>query len=467
MSHVAILLASQVIFYSIGNTFVTRTLLQGYKHQFAQIVFASVFTLSCTLFELIIFEILATLDPSSRWLFWNINLYAMLVFIVVIIPYAQVYLLCRNRDKDVFQRRAHTVAFLSLLVFLYMFSQLGFQLPILSKEKSHHSFLSITFNMSRVAVIGVTIMAVLAGFGAVNSPYTTMSYFLRNVTDIDLKNLARKIQHAQDGLLVRKKKIAYKRLQQNQHQSEETESGFMQRILQSIKPNFMHGNEGFVLEELKEYEMIYHRLVGEYDELATEMDRIQFSKTWKGQYYNLLGYFFSLYCVYKIIVSCINILLNRIGSTDPITHGLALLAHHIDVDLDVQFWSQQLSFLFVGIITVVSIRGMLMQLLKFFQAFGRIISPANVILFLAHVMGMYFQSSVLLMRMSLPPEYRMIISKVLGAIEFNFYHRWFDVIFLLSALASIILLYFVRETSDGANDMIKNSYIRTELNKSK
>ena len=63
-------------------------------------------------------------------------------------------------------------------------------------------------------------------------------------------------------------------------------------------------------------------------------------------------------------------------------------------------------------------------------------------------MGTYFLSSVLLLRMSLPPSYRLIITDVLGKMEFHFYQRWFDVIFLVSGVASICFLALARLQSD-------------------
>jgi hypothetical protein len=42
-------------------------------------------------------------------------------------------------------------------------------------------------------------------------------------------------------------------------------------------------------------------------------ERNEWSTTWQGRYFNFLGYFFSVYCIWKIFISTINIVFDRVG----------------------------------------------------------------------------------------------------------------------------------------------------------
>lgn len=117
--------------------------------------------------------------------------------------------------------------------------------------------------------------------------------------------------------------------------------------------------------------------------------------------------------------------------------------HYFNVNFDVNFWSQQISFLLVGSIIVGSVRGFLLQLMKAVRVFSYFDQSNVMVLLMAQIMGMYFVSSVLMLRSSIPPQYRSIITDILQGIRFDFYTRWFEIIFLFSALASTIILYFL------------------------
>jgi hypothetical protein len=53
---------------------------------FVQVLFSVTFALSCTMFELIIFEILGIMDPSSRYFHWQLDLCLILIMLIVVIP---------------------------------------------------------------------------------------------------------------------------------------------------------------------------------------------------------------------------------------------------------------------------------------------------------------------------------------------------------------------------------------------
>ena len=82
-------LATQLVFFVIGWIFFVKKLFKDYelRHIFVQLIFCVNFTLSCTMFELIIFEILDVLEISSRIFHWYLSLYAMLIMLILITPF--------------------------------------------------------------------------------------------------------------------------------------------------------------------------------------------------------------------------------------------------------------------------------------------------------------------------------------------------------------------------------------------
>lgn len=58
-------------------------------------------------------------------------------------------------------------------------------------------------------MIGVTVMALLSGFGAVNYPYTSMAMFMRSVTISDVVHIERKLLQNMEMVVTKKKRVAF------------------------------------------------------------------------------------------------------------------------------------------------------------------------------------------------------------------------------------------------------------------
>lgn len=435
------MLVSQLIFFCGGWMYFLRSLFKDYEVRLwhVQALFAMTFMWACAMFELVIAEILGLMDGWSRRFHWHVSLYAMLVLLIVVLPLYICYLIVRTIGF-VRRRRLHMASSGVLwLVFFFSFWKIGDPFPMLSRE---HGILSIEQLISRVGVIGVTIMAVLSGFGAVNCPYTYMSYFVRHVTDMDVQTLSRKLTQTMDMVSSKKRRLALLKLQQRQQASQNQSPG---RIWGMFSSSGSDGGAAVLQQEIEAMEEVSRQLFLELVDLNCVRDRMRFSRTFQGRYFDAVGHFFSLYCLYKIFMCIINILLNRVGKKDPVTRGLEIAVGWLGFSIDTKFWTQHISFILVGIIVVTSIRGLLMTLTKFFYALSSSKSSSIIVLVLAHVMGLYSISSVLLMRMNVPLEYRQVVTEVLGQLEFSFYHKWFDVIFLVSALSSIAFLYIAHK----------------------
>ncbi|XP_035690654.1 Golgi pH regulator-like [Branchiostoma floridae] len=457
-----IMFTTQAFFFGFGWIFFMRQLFKDYEihHRVVQLTFAVTFALSCTMFELIIFEIVGFLNSSSRYFHWKLDLYAMLFSLIFLLPFYIAYFIVSNlRFVQSLQRR-RLIVWLTVgvwLTFMYFFWKLGDPFPILSAK---HGIFSIEQGISRVGVIGVTLMALLSGFGAVNCPYTYMEYFLRHVTDTDIQSHERRLLQNMEIILTKKKRIALAKRETRQAQagSGTQRSAGIWGMLKNVTTSSPAGeNVRQLQQDVDALEELSRQLFLEVVDLHEQRERIAYSKTLKGKYFNIMGYFFSLYCMWKIFISTVNIVFDRVGKTDPITRGIEIVVVYFGIQFDVKFWSQHISFLLVGILIVTSIRGLLITMTKFFYAIASSKSSNIIVLLFAEIMGMYFISSVLLMRMNMPEEYRLIITEVLGDLQFNFYHRWFDVIFLVSALSSIGFLYLAHKQAPEKH-MMQNMY---------
>ena len=208
-----------------------------------------------------------------------------------------------------------------------------------------------------------------------------------------------------------------------------------------------------------------------------------------GFFITVMGYILSAYCIFKLVTSTINVALQRKKTIDPVSKWLGVFMYYLypivfksrpstkddpeNLDLDVQFWSQIISFFFVGLLMCASVRGFLRHIIsllrRVFQTgthsykeqsgsgkhalpFPAIISPL-IPLFLSELIGIYFISSLLLIRMNLPIQYRAVVTRVLsgpdsgdgtvdGSFDFQFYHHYFDLIFIPAALCTSLYHYY-------------------------
>lgn len=463
-------LISQMLFFGMGWIFFVKKLFKDYelRHHMVQLIFCINFTLSCTMFELIIFEVIDHMERSSRYFHWILALYAMLFMIILLTPFYIFY----NVLSNIRRIPAHwltPLCFVSWIIYIVVFWKIGDPFPI---HNPKHGVLSVETCISRVGVIGVTVMALLSGFGAVSYPYTSMAMFMRSVSASDVHQLEKKLLQTFEMIVAKKKRIALATQEIKRQEaealkrsgSEASSNSWWRKISNVASPRpqtAIHENIPLLKVDVSALEELSRQLFMEIHDMQNMLERIEWSKTFQGKYFNFLGYFFSLYCTWKIFISTVNIVFDRVGRLDPITKGMEIAVHWFGLDIDVQFWSQHISFILVGAIVVTSTRGLLLTMSRFFIWISSPKSSNFIVLFLSQIMGMYFVSMVLLMRMNMPVQYRSIITEVLGDLQFNFYHRWFDVMFLVAALCTIAILTLAHKRDYEPADA-KQSFSRSK-----
>ena len=466
---------SHVGFFGFGWLFFLWKLFKNYEVKVVgvQIAFATMFTLSCSLLQLLVFEVAGVTARETREVLWKIDLMAMVALLVLFLPLYMFYTLLRDRGH------AHSTSLgwggVCTGVYLFVFWKVGDPFPLVTEASG---LFSLEQGIGRIGVLGVTVMAVLAGYGAVECPYRYLEYFVRAVTPAQVRAHEGRVLTTLSYILSKKKRLlvlqnggpsgrggssygggggrvslrtARSQARERRGSGGEKKGGMLSSLFSSAMAMVTGGDSDSAMAkeleiEIDALEKVAQQLYLELVELRREEARVRFARTLKGKVFNFAGYFLSVYCVYKITMCAANIIFDRRANTDPASRGFDLLMRIFGLSVE-QHWKTLITFVMIGVMVLASVRGFLNNLMKIFASIASVFSSNVLVLVMAYVMGSYFVSTILLMRMNLPLEYRVAVTQVLGSIEFQFYHRYFDVIFIVSSASAVLSIVFLRASS--------------------
>ncbi|KAF2084797.1 hypothetical protein K490DRAFT_9677, partial [Saccharata proteae CBS 121410] len=428
----------------------------------AAVVFASNIALSAVLVELILCEIGNAVDPAARGLGLRVVVGTLVASLVVVTPALELHSIVRGvgfsgtQGKGKGKAAGWMVEGMGLGVWLLGFWYLGRgALGSYLHEKRDgmeegHGFREGC--LERIGVIGIASMACLAGFAAVSSLWQTFGVRARVVTEADISRKQAGLAATQEMLSAKQSRL--RALQRRLSDSDHQPSGFMTRVIGSIRGNAE-------LQELQTLRLEISGLETMATSLSTSLLTLQTrraaqlrAKTTLGHLLTLFSYLFAFYCLYRIGATSLTTLRRyflsssslsgpqqtSFAATDPINNVLALIAKHINPSLDRAAWSRQISFLLSGAMLLLAFN----SVLQTFLLLARILpswllahTQTNLPLIISQICATYVISAALLLRSNLPREYRGVVSEALGArLEGGWVERWFEGWFLGSVVCT-------------------------------
>ncbi|KFY69856.1 hypothetical protein V499_09675, partial [Pseudogymnoascus sp. VKM F-103] len=390
--------------------------------------FGATIALAAVLAELILCEISSALDPDARALTLRVTVPALLVMLVLWIPFLEIQSVIRGAGWDFTNRRDGRLnkipcilqaLFFTLWISVFWFSDFSSTASSFDDMLAPAPTPSLSdAALSRVGVVGVSLMALLSGFASVSSPWQAFFQRSKPVTDSDLARKATGLDATNDLLAAKKSRLRAL----NHKLSDAPEEGFMTRVLGSIRGNPDATEVQALQMEISGLETMAVSLSTSHTLLQARHAAQARAKSPLGRCLVVPDVAFSIYCVYRIIATSITTLQrsshphSTFSTTDPINRVLSLLVKHVDASLDQAAWARQISFLLAGIMLLLSFNSVL-QTLHVFSRFAPGLvrqAQANLPLAVAQISAMYVISAALLLRSNLPAEMASGIGHALG-----------------------------------------------------
>lgn len=473
---------------------------------------------SAVIVELVLCEIGNWLEPAARIIAWKCCTTVLLIMLVLVIPILEAFMYLYSANATIHARFKVPMLILVSTAWLLMFQKLGDYIPlpppdhptVVTKALSTiywSTTVSRSFEeetLSRIVVIGVCAMAVLAGFAAVSTPYTVFFARTPTVTIKDLER-SRKVLETTADQLQSKTALLEACQTKIKDQSALSNTNLRAKIFSSLRrssmgpadaPAYDLNRECRYLEvEVHSLQTTQHSLQTNLQDLESAYARQVRMESKLGRLANKAQLVFAFYCVYRLFnviflqnpVRRAQLLFSMLQHPPPTTHALssstttasdaaptvksdalAITLAHIAVRFStyasVDAWTRQISFLLSGSLFVGSISSALTtfhSLLRAFPLLSQDLALAVTssysglsMLIVAQVTAVYILSTSLMLRSNLPKEMSSAITAALGApLDTRFLENLFDTLFALVALMTLVSVWRAHRYNKDDIDM--------------
>ncbi|KPV78568.1 uncharacterized protein RHOBADRAFT_51020 [Rhodotorula graminis WP1] len=431
-------------------------------------LFCLSFSESGMLFTLLLFG--DVVSARARDFNWSLSLLALLSLIVFVIPFG-LCLLLTHRSRSNFAR-TFLLTFVPFALYLFVFYRVGSLVAEKHVVEGSHSFGLVNELLSRICVPGVILIASLSGGGAVNTAWEAYEWrsvsSSEPVTDSSIAQAERALARTRLDLQQRNRSLALAR----GSAAREAESAAGQSLLSRWTTTSPAATHLKSLElEVSAMQKMERQMTQDVHRLKVRQAMRDRGRSWRGRLWLAVGWLFSLYCVWRVFTSCINLIFGYtrkshqhaaipvegggqgelpptpVEGTDLFTSLLTRVAVGLDVELDVATWSRMLGFVLIGGILLANMRNVLSSVSRIFKATSMGMSASFMLLFLAQLMAVYLLTSLI----SLPSSPTASSTQLLDTLpDFQVFSRLFDSVFLLAAVALFVSRWIGRKFADEA-----------------
>ncbi|KAF8315014.1 hypothetical protein DL93DRAFT_2167049 [Clavulina sp. PMI_390] len=438
--------------------------------------FGFCFSENVILFVLVICQNMDVLSERTLMLNWRLSLALVVALVMLIIPLLMsIFITYRWSHGSI--RRIAIFASIPYLCYLYLVtlipgdpagpsitqwwsSEASIIASALPSSSKHDALpFPLPQALARLALTGVLVLGTLSGFGAMrNTAVLFSSISSRRISEKSAGKrkadvvTAEDVSHAEGSLRRVKADLEERRAQL-------TRSAIAGAGPKSSSwmPNVFGGGDGLsgLRQEIEGLEALEQQMSRSVVAMKARRDQEAFAATFSGRMLTASMALFGIYCVYRLIIASINLLLPWSRSTPAAAGGSPsdiairwLLATFPSLETSLQITperavslSRQFSLLMVGLIVMSSVRLVLRGVNQVLRVSSRNLGASLMLLSLAQVMSTYLLSTLIQLRTSFPsPAYPgangQVVSLFSTLPQFEVFGPLFDTSFVISALVS-------------------------------